>query len=228
MKRLLLVASGVWIGLSILACLFYPITMGDACARYAPMADAFAAGDFFMAYHPRFGVLTQTVSGLFSWGFGIRGMYAVQITELMFLVSSAVVMFMLARALGCDEAAAWWTFALVLLVPDFLRYAIEGMRDVVKCLAFALLGYGAVAKRPWALAVGLFVYTTSFSYGFAVSVVILIVWCVFCAFEGSWRKNIWLPVLGWSSGTLVVCMLVWSYTGWFLPVPHFIRFLEAL
>lgn len=33
----------------------YPVLIADTMNRYAPMADAFAAGDWFHAFHPRFG-----------------------------------------------------------------------------------------------------------------------------------------------------------------------------
>lgn len=42
--------------------------------RYAPMADAFAAGDWFHAFHPRFGALFSVLTGLFAT-LGFRGTF---------------------------------------------------------------------------------------------------------------------------------------------------------
>jgi len=224
--RVWLAAALYWMVASALACWLYPVTVADTCARYAPMADAFARGDFYYAYHPRFGLLFETLAGVLSWVTGLPGIYTVQIAAFLLLALSAVVLFGFAKRLGASDEVAWWTFAIVLLFPDFFRYALDGLRETGKCLVFALVGYGAAASCSGAIALAIFLYITLFAYGFAAASVLLFIWSVWFACRREWMK-IPLPVLGWAVGTAAVTVLTHAYTGHWLPLLQLIDKLGA-
>jgi len=226
MKKVWLVALLVWIVSSALACGLYPVTLFDPCARYAPMADAFARGDWYYAFHPRFGVLFSVLSGAVSFLTGLSGIYAIQVVACFLLTLAAVVMFAFARRISDSEPVAWWTFALTFLAPDFFRYAIDGLREPGKCLVFALIGYGVAARKSGSFALALFLYVTLQTYGFAASTALLFFWCLWFAVRREWRM-LPLPILGWGIGTAVVTVLTHAYTGHWLPAPHFISQLGA-
>jgi len=224
MKRVWTAALGSWALASVLACWLYPVTIFDPCARYAPMADAFARGDWYYAFHPRFGVVFSVLTGVVSFATGLPGICAVQVSAFLFLALSAAVMFAFARRLSGSETVAWWTFALTFLAPDFFRYALDGLREPCKCLVFALVGYAVVARRSGAFALALVLYVASFTYGFAAGSVLVFLWCLWFAWKREWRM-LPLPVLGWALGTAAVTVLTHAYTGHWLPSPQFIPML---
>jgi len=226
MKKVWIVALLTWIVSSALACGLYPVTLFDPCARYAPMADAFACGDWYYAFHPRFGFLFTSLAGLISFVTKLDGIYTVQISAYLLLALAAVVMFVFAKRLSDDESVAWWTFALTFLAPDFFRYALDGLREPGKCLVFALIGHGIVSRRSWSFALALFLYISLQTYGFAVSSVLLFLWCLWFLFRREWRM-LPLPVLGWALGTVAVTFLTHAYTDHWLPAPQFIPKLGA-
>lgn len=226
LKRVWLAAALYWVLASALTCLFYPLTMADACARYAPMADAFARGDFYYAFHPRFGLIFEVLSGVLTFVTGLPGVYTVQITAFLFLALTGVVMFAFVRRLGAREEVAWWTFVLVLLAPDFFRYALDGLRETGKCLVFALVAFAVVSKCGAAFALALFLYITLFTYGFGAASVLLFLWSVWFLWHRE-PSRLALPIVGWALGTAVVTVFTHAYTGHWVPAPQFISLLGA-
>ena len=226
MKKVWFTALLAWIVASVLACGLYPVTLFDPCARYAPMADAFARGDFYYAFHPRFGVLFSVLSGVISLLAGLEGIYAVQVAAYFLLALAAVVMFFFARRLSGDESVAWWTFALTFLAPDFFRYALDGLREPGKCLVFSLLGYALVSHSSWPFAIALVLYIASFTYGFAASSILLALWCGWFLVRRE-RRMLPLPIFGWMLGTAAVTVCTHAYTGHWLPAPQLISQLGA-
>ncbi len=223
-RKIWLVSLAFFAAYSGLVLFVYPAFSPDVVTRYAPMADELARGNWMLGFHPRFGVLFSTLTGLVA-ACGIRGDHACQIVSILFLSLSAVPIWHLARKLF-GETVAWWTVALVLLCDDFARYAADGLRDTGKCLAFALLGWGAVSGRARWFALGLFVLATLVSYGYAVAVVLLFGWCLLRAFcrPFSWG-GFAAPIGAFAVATALQIMMVHAYTGHWVPQPHFIRLL---
>ena len=224
MRRVWLIAGIFWIVASALACWLYPVQIPDACSRYAPMADAFARGDFYLAFHPGYGLLFSCLAGSFAWIANVPGIYAVQLASFLLLALAGVAAFAFARRLTSSEQVAWWTFALVLLMPDFFINALDGLRESAHCLTFSLLGLGIVARNGRAFGLGLFLYIITFSYGFFVASVLLGLWCIWVGRERGLRVCI-MPTLGWLVGTALVTVLVHAYTGHWVPVRHAIGIL---
>lgn len=222
-NKIWLLSFGLWILFSFLACHFYPVMMSDSAARYAPMADAFAAGDWRMAFHPRFGVLFQVLSGSVAAMMGIDGDRSLQIVAFGLLSLSLVPIWFLSKRIF-GERVAWLSVLLVFFGDDFFRYSLDGLRDSGKCLGFALLGLGVVERKGHWFGIGLFVLISLASYCFAVGMLFLSGWCVYALLRREWRMLLW-PVAGAALGTLAVTAMVHAYTGHWLPAPHFIRYL---
>lgn len=225
-RKIWLVSLAFFAVYSGLVLLVYPAFSPDVVTRYAPMADEIARGNWALGFHPRFGVLFQSLAGMVT-ACGIRGDRACQVASILLLSLSAVPIWHLVRKLF-GEVAAWWTVALVLLCDDFARYAVDGLRDTGKCLAFALLGWGAVSGRARWFALGLFVLATLVSYGYAVAAVLLLGWCLWNGFRRplSWSGLI-APVGAFALATALQMLMVHAYTGHWVPQPHFIRIVEG-
>lgn len=224
MRRIWVVSLLYGCAFSALVCAFYPCLCSDTITRYAPMADAFARGEWELAFHPRFGVFFQCVAGLVA-SLGVRGDYACQITAVWMLALSAVPLWCLAKKLF-GETVAWWSVVALFVCDDYTRYAMDGLRDVSKCLAFALMGWGVVSERSRWFALGLFILITGFSYGFVVGCALLFCWCVYFLIKRE-PKRLLAPCLAWILATVAVSMMVHATTGWWVPVPHFIKFVKA-
>lgn len=223
-RRIWLAAFGFFVVYGGVVLLVYPVFSPDVVTRYAPMADEIARGNYALGFHPRFGVLFSCLSGLVA-ACGVRGDHACQLVSVLLLSLSAVPLWHLVRALF-GETVAWGTVPLVLLCDDFARYAADGLRDTGKCLAFALLGWGAVSGRARWFALGLFVLATLVSYGYAVAAALLFAWCLWCAFR---RPLMWrafaAPLGAFVLATALQVAMVHAYTGHWVPQPHFIRLL---
>lgn len=223
-RRVWLTVLGYWLVFGLLCTLLYPVTMTDSITRYAPMADCFASEDWELVFHPRFGVIFEVLCGGLSWLTGLEGAKSVQVVATGFLALSGVpVFFLTKRVFGVR--IAWWSLALLLVSDDFARYAMDGLRDNGKCLAFALVGYGAVERKSLWVGVGLFVLVSLVSYGFAVGSVLVFAWFLFVLFTRQPLAKLPLPVLGWALGTAAVTAMTHAYTGHWLPSPHYVKFL---
>lgn len=212
-----------WVVASILCVLFYPVMLSDAIARYAPMADAFAAGDWQLAFHPRFGVLFQVLAGSFAYLTRMPGDLACQVVSIAMLSFSAVPLWFLFESLF-DRRTAYFCVALLLVSDDFTRYAMDALRDSGKCLAFALIGLGVVKGKAHWFAFGAFILATLVSYGFAPSAVFVLGWTVYFAYRHEWRK-VCPVVFAFVGATVLLSVMVHHYTGHYLPAPHYINYL---
>lgn len=216
-------ALAAWAIASLAGILFHPVMSSDSVTRYAPMADAFARGEWALAFHPRFGVLFQALAGCVVAVTGLDGAQALQVVGFGMLAGAMVPVWHLARRIF-GTRLAWWAVALLFLGDDLFRYALDGLRDSGKCLAFALLGYGAVERKGAWYGMGLFILITLASYCFAVGTVLWVIWCACALVRRAWRALVW-PTIGWAAGTAAVTAMVHAFTGHWLPAPHFIRFL---
>jgi hypothetical protein len=213
----------LWLLFSFLSCLFYPVMMSDSIARYAPMAEAFAHKDWNLAFHPRFGVLFQVLSGSIVAIIGLDGARALQIVSFGLQALSIVPIWCISKKIF-GSYVAWCAAFLVFFGDDFFRYSLDGLRDSAKCLGFALLGLGIAERKSLWYGLGLFVLISLASYCFAVGTVFLIAWCVYACFQRDVKIIVW-PLVCWFLATLSVTVMVYAYTGHLLPAPHYIRFL---
>ena len=224
LQKVWLLALVFFVALSTVCCLWSPATAADMVIRYAPMADAFARGEWYYAYHPRFGVLFMTLSGSVAWLTGLDGIHACQISAILLLSLSAVPVWCLTRAVF-DECAAWVAAVMTLVATEVFVYAIDGLRDTGRTLGMALCAFAFVRNRSWAMALGLLVLSTLRTDLMSVSGVLLGVWWLWKLYRREW-KSLLLPTIAWSLGIFLMCALNHAYTGSWLPVGKMVKMYE--
>ena len=246
LKRVWLLATTYWIVLAALCCLVYPITVFDSISRYAPMAEAFARGDWWMAYHPRFGVLFTTLAGVVASVTGLNGDCACQVVSVGFLAFSAVPVWALVRRVFGDERVASVAAVLVLIATEYFMLAEDGLRDTVRIFGLAACVLSFFSGRSWTLALGLFCLVTVRTDLLLISGAILAAWWASVLFS---RRTRWssaevfqqpaansqraaepkalalaLPTACWTLGVALMCFMTHAYTGCWTPGAQFVGF----
>jgi hypothetical protein len=215
-----------------LSVLFYPVENPDCSARYAPMAEAFARGDWYEAFHPRFCVLFQILTGSLVWLLGCSGVTACQMVSAVFLGLAVVPYWHIMRRVFKDDRVAWIALGIMLVIPRVSGDAMNGLRDTGRILAIAMWILGFLnmldLKRGVLLqSLGVFIMVTLKIDCFVPAAVMGLLSVAF-----AFRRRLWNGVISISVAfvlaTLAVCMMVWSYTGWFVPAPQYISFLKGL
>ncbi len=117
------------------------IPQTDVAARYAPMAEAFAAKDWFFAFHPRIPPLLPTTAGLICSAFDVDGFLACKLASALFFALGAIPLFNIFNTVFGKKTAHIGTF-LYLFYPHLLRFAHMGFRDTAKGFSFILATYG--------------------------------------------------------------------------------------
>ena len=224
------VATAVVVGT--LSVLFYPVENPDCAARYAPMADAFARGDWYESFHPRFCVLFQVLTGSLAWLTGCSGLTSCQVVSAIFLGLAVVPYWHVMRRIFGDPAVAWLSVAVLLVIPRISGDAMNGLRDTGRILGIALwlLGFmRMIEHKPSALlqAGGLLLLATLKIDCFAPAAVMCTATFAVAARGRQWRVALSSAAAFLAGGALVSAM-VWSYTGWFVPAPQYISFLKGL
>ena len=224
LQKVWLLALGFFVVLSAVCCLWCPATAADMVIRYAPMSDAFARGEWYYAYHPRFGVLFMTLSGSIAWITGLDGIRACQVASLLLLSLSAVPVWCLTRAVF-DARTAWVAAVMTLVATEVFVYAIDGLRDTGRTLGMALCAFAFVRNRSWAMALGLLVLSTLRTDLMSVSGILLGVWWLWKLSRREWRSLV-LPTIAWALGIFLMCALNHAYTGSWLPVGKMVKMYE--
>lgn len=207
----------------------FPIISTDTLGRYAPMAEAFAAGDWREAFHPRFGVGMSVLSGL-----------VCRLTPLDGLSSCAVVS-TLAWALGAplvgriaaevfDRRTAAFAFVLYLICPQILLWGFEGLREPFKTLGvllmvdalFVLLRHGSRWWIEAVLGAVLLVTIKPDTIAFC-GCFVLAYGCI-----ERFRRGFFAVVGSVALALQPMCLLTWSWTGYWLPSYQFVVALKRL
>ena len=127
------------------------IPANDCAGRYIPMAEAFSAGNWRYAFHPRIPPLFPMVSGLVAKILLVDGFTATKCVSALFFALTVFPLFGLARTVwGRHNAIV--TVILYLLCSRLLRLAGMGLRDTAKCFFFTLATYGMIrflSRRNW-------------------------------------------------------------------------------
>lgn len=211
---------------------FAPIGGWDVLVRYAPMAEAFAAGDWADAFHPRFCVLFQVLSGSVVKLFGVSGLQACQIVAILFWGLSFPALWAVLRRVF-DDLTAYIASLLLFVSVDLFLYAADGWRDDCRILPILLLvlsfqylmsedakertvGSSIAMSAAQVLSIPLRVDCLPISTFFLGLFVLL-------AFVRRSRAVLIAPILAWTLSVGVVCGAVYVRTGWFVPAPQYIR-----
>lgn len=222
MKKVWIVAFGYWAVVSALICWLYPLMVFDSIARYAPMAESFASGEWRFAFHPRFGVVFPPLTGGLVWLFGLGGDQACQIVATALLAFSSVPVWAIAKRVFGEDRIAWLSVLLVLTATEYLTYAEDGLRDPGRTLGLALCALAFLNGRSAVMALGVFVLSVIKVDLYAFSGVLLAVWCALALWKRHWLKML-LPIVAWTLGTVLMCTMTYCQTGYFLPMAQFVK-----
>jgi asparagine N-glycosylation enzyme membrane subunit Stt3 len=231
-KKILLCAFLTTIVVATLSVLFYPVENPDSAARYALMAEAFARGDWYESFHPRFCVLFQVLTGSLTWLLGCSGQVSCQIISSTFMGLSVIPYWYVMRRLFGDSTIAWVSVGILIVIPRISGDAMNGLRDTGRILGLTLwlLGFLRMIDRKssaWLQAGGLFMLVTLKIDCFLPAAMMCTATVVAAARIHSWRAAL-SSIFAFLIAGVLVCFMVWSYTGWFVPAPQYIAFLKGL
>jgi len=113
----------------------------DLAGRYGPMADAFAAGDWSYAFHPRIPPLFPVTAGIIAWITGWGGFWAAKLASALFFSLSVFPLYGIFCQVFQPRLATWGCL-LYVFSSHLLRLAVLGVRDTAKGFAFFLAIYG--------------------------------------------------------------------------------------
>lgn len=197
----------------------HPLAALDTFSRYAVMAEAFAAGNWNEAFHPRFGVGFPTLSGSLSWLTGLDGYRSCTAVSTFVWALGMVPLFRLTRRIF-GETAAWFAVILYAICPQTLIWGFKGFRDTFRITGVLLMVSGVIGRRfdvrsgLWEALAGFALLTLS--RGDAVLQALALV-AVFACVD-LFRLKTWLLVMGAALILQPSCWLVWSWTGRWVPV----------
>lgn len=127
--------------LNIFFCALNIIPANDTCERYAPMAEAFAGGNWEFAFHPMYGTLFSTLSGVICYIFSLNGFRACQLAALLLWLLSILPLYKIFKY-TFDQKVAQCGCVAYILCSHLHRYVHDGLRDNGRTLGLALLCLG--------------------------------------------------------------------------------------
>ena len=204
----------------------YPLPTTDTLVRYAPMAEAFAAGNWQETFHPRFNVGMPIVAGLWHLCTGMDALSSCSIVASLAWAAAILPLFWIAERVY-DRRAAWFAVLLYVASPQVEIWAQMGLREPFKILGLLLLVTGILGcendARGWrsftcALLGVLFLVTFKVD-AIPIALLLLAVYFVARRFD----RQCWI-LAGWTLITVQpACYLGWKWMGYWLPSPHFIN-----
>lgn len=215
-KKIWLIALAYWLVASSVASLCYPILISDTIYRYVSMANAFAAGDFMTAFHPRFGILLPALAGSITWLCGIAAEHACQIVAFGFTAAATVPAWYILRKLFDEEVALWVALAM-LFMPEFVVYSLDGLRESMRMFGVMMVVAGfLLSMRSWMTAIGIFVMATSRADVWVVAMIFYGMWVLWCLYKRMWLKLI-LPTLLVVAANALLISVTYAHTGKLVP-----------
>lgn len=203
-----LALTALWVGVQ-----------GDTLYRYAPMAEAFAAGNWHEAYHPRFGVGMPTFAGSLAWLTGCDGLTACAWAALVAWALCVPPLFAVAERLF-GRPTAWVATLLHAICPMTFYWALCGLREPFRTFG-VLCGVLAILRRRegerwpsvWPLLVALPVLCAFRGDTIAVGGALLLVYGAYDRLGARfWLAAPWM--LAWLQPG---CLLTWDWLGVWLP-----------
>lgn len=208
------------------ALLFSELPKLDVACRYAPMAEAFAAGDWEFAFHPRVTPLLPVCAGILAKLFPVSGWAACQMASALFLALSVFpVFFAIRRIYGFGNAV--FASALIPFCSYLMRLGYFGLRETAAVFGASLLPYAAALLHDSGRRPGGYL---AFAFGAAVLLLSRGDTALFVA-AASLALLVWdfirhrHPLRSLAAGALVLLILLpqmcynWRMIGW--PVPEY-------
>jgi len=146
-RALWLLAAGYLIAISASVWL-HRLPVRDMAHRYIPMAEAFAAGDWAYAFHPRIQPLQPVCGGIVAFLTGADGFLALKIASAFWAIAGGVLIFILFRELYRKERwVAVPGTVLCVFFPYMYHMAYSGLRESAKGCILIMLALGLVRIR---------------------------------------------------------------------------------
>lgn len=222
--RLVFAICGAVAALTAAFAALHPFPCMDTLCRYAPMAEAFAAGNWSEAFHPRFATGMPFVAGMVRLATGLDGLSACAAVATLAWAMCAIPLFSIADSVF-GRTAAWFALVLFFICPQPLLWALKGLREPFKMLG-VLLTVDAILRgrtggwRAFAVAAGGFSLLLTFKCDTVLTAFVLAL--AFAVVDRFGRRT-WV-LAGFSALILQAnCWLVYVWTGYWLPVPHLVR-----
>lgn len=214
-----------WASVAAILAGVFPLFATDSACRYAPMAEAFAEGDWAEAFHPRFGVGMPVVAGLIHLVVRCDGYSACAAASTFAWALGVWPVFRLGVRVF-DVRTAWFAVVLYLLCPQPLVWALKGLRESFKLLgvlmmADALFSARTETRRWYPAAVAAAALWLLFTFKCDAILPGGILALVFMFVDGfRWRS----AAVGLAGALALqpMCALVFSWTGYWLPAPHYV------
>ena len=216
-------ATLFWILSATLFTMCYPVWMPDVVVRYGPMADAFAAGDWEMAFHPRFGVLFQVLTGIVRKISAFDGLQSCQCVAAAFWAYSIIPLWAISRKVFGHRTAVLCA-AFLLIAPRPFGLALDGLRDDGRLLAMLLCAFAFIDRRPVWMATGVFILLTLRIDSYLIGTSLVGLWMFRELSRKEWR-SVLPPAVSWLAGTAAVVAMVHHYTGHWVPAIQYIKYL---
>lgn len=220
---------------AILCHCFYSVQFADGSVRYAMQAEYFAKGDWFLAFHPRFGVLFQILTGSLVWLLGIDGLFAGQLVA-SFSLSAAALCFYIFASKFANRFVTWMVFIVVLTCPTLNSWTANGLRENTRVLfsALFLLGFTGVFLKEYQIKAGMVWLSISLSapillqsHAFLPCWLLTIILMGILIYQRRYALMLFLFLTEVISSA-IICTMIWAYTGWFVPAIQYIRILEGI
>lgn len=117
----------------------------DVATRYAPMAEAFAEGNWHYAFHPRVPPLQVICGGVIAWILRCNGFVALKIASALWFTGSILLCFALFNAAAKERKMSAALAALCLaFYPYAFHMGYSGLRESAKTFLLLLTAYGLV------------------------------------------------------------------------------------
>ncbi len=201
----------------------FPLFATDTAARYAPMAEAFAAGNWAEAFHPRFCVGLSVLSGIVCFATGLDGYAACSAVSTLAWALGAPCLFAIASSVF-DRRTAWFAFILYLICPQTVLWGLKGFRESFKLLGFLLMALALLrhASHPrqsiFAACAGVALLLLFKCDAILPGAVFSFAYAVLDRF----RRRTWILAAVAFAALQPACALVWKWTGVWLPAPHYV------
>lgn len=206
----------------------FPLFATDVACRYAPMAEAFAEGNWTEAFHPRFGVGMPVVAGLVRMATGLDG-YASCAAASSFAWALAILPTFRIADKVFGRRAAWFAVVLYVICPQPLIWGLKGLREPFKMLGLLLMSDALFGCREKGCApaveasAALLLLFTFKCDALLIGGVLAVAYAVADRFG----RNTWIVAAAGALSLQPMCALVYSWTGYWLPAPHYVRLLQA-
>lgn len=125
---------------------FADVPERDVACRYASMAEAFAAGSWTYAFHPRIPALFPAVCGVLVRLLGISGFSAAKVVSTACFAATVFPLFGVMRRFFGDRIAAG-SLLVYIVNPFLLRLSSTGLRETMKCLFLVMIVHAILLIR---------------------------------------------------------------------------------